>query len=356
MTKRISQLFVLLVASMSLAFGQATLSSTTLSSAVASTDAVVNVASATGITAVGSLNAIQTLLFIDREEMNVTAVNGTVISVTRGFDSTPITAHASGATVWLGPPAYFYQQKDPSGSCTAGNLLVLPVIAVQTGEVWTCPTSGPNNGLWSKQATAAPLNLSDAAFFVPASDCNTSVSGNATGTNGYTVAGASNTPVVQASTSNTGTNTHTYVCTIQLPTRLTSTKGAAIKDVVFYYGVQTSALGTQVATLASGTMNSSTVFSSITFPAAGASETASTVTPVRADSGTLLITPVVASANTATTTAGAFYSTKFTPATPIALTTDLQTVLFTVTLQAAATSATVTNSPGILVHFINSPL
>jgi hypothetical protein len=165
--------------------------------------------------------------------------------------------------------------------------------------------------------------------------------------------------VVQASTSSTGTNTHTYVCKVHVPQQLTNTqpgKGVYISNVVWYYGVQGAALGTQSATLASGTMNSSTVFGTVTYPGSGATETPSTVAPVRADSGTLTITPAVASFNTATTTAGAFYTVTFTPASPILLQTDLQDLVLTFTLQCAATTATTTNSTGGIIHYTYYPI
>ncbi len=82
-------------------------------------------------------------------------------------------------------------------------------------------------------------------------------------------------------------------------------------------------------------------------------QTASTVTPVRADSGTLVITPLVAAFNTTTTTAGAFYTAKFTPATPIAWKTDLRQLLLRVTLQGAALTPYVINSAGVLVHIVS---
>src|SRR5689334_16128375 len=93
-------------------YGQATTSSTTLSTAVAKSDLVVYVASATGITAPTNLNTPTTLLFVDREEMPVLAVgastaSGYPITVQRGGDSTPITSHISGAKVWFGPQNYF---------------------------------------------------------------------------------------------------------------------------------------------------------------------------------------------------------------------------------------------------------
>jgi hypothetical protein len=190
---------------------------------------------------------------------------------------------------------------------------------------------------------------STGSYFVPFTGCGQSVSGNGTGTQGFTTAGASATPVDQASTSASGTNTHTFVCDITPTSRVVSGNGTSIVDVVFFYGVQTTGLGTQVATLASGTMNSSIVFSKILMPTAGASETPSTVTPVRADSGSLTITPAVASFNVATTTAGGFYSVTFTPATAI-VTAALTKYFLTVSLLNTATSATVTNTPGLVVH------
>ena len=196
--------------------------------------------------------------------------------------------------------------------------------------------------------TLRAQGYSTGSYNVPAGACGSSVSANASGTNGLTVAGASNTPVDQASTSATGTNTHTFVCDITPPSRLQGTTGLAITGATFYYGVQTTGLGTQVATLASGTMNSSVVFGKVLFPTAGATETPSTVTPARADSGTLAMTPAVASFNVATTTAGAFYSVTFTPATPITV-AGLTKYLLTVSLLNTATSATITNTPGVVV-------
>ena len=131
---------------------------------------------------------------------------------------------------------------------------------------------------------------------------------------------------------------------------ITSGNGLAITEAVFAYG-QAQLLGTQSATLGSGTLNSVAVFSTITYPAAGAAETPSTVTPVRADSGTLLITPVVASFNNSTTTAGQFYTMRFTPATPIAWKTDLVQLLLTVRVVPLTGLETSFNTPGVLVKF-----
>ncbi len=340
------------------AFGQAAMTQTTLSAALTGSGAAKTfaVASATGF-AVGNLVAI------DQEAMGgVTAVSGTNITVaSRATNATRVQYHSANAVVWVGLPTYFGNSTSGvglSGTCTPSSIPALPHVRLPSMEVYDCPASGADANLWVRLATATPYYVKDAFFWQPFSDCQASVSANGSGTNGFTTAGTSVTPVAQASTSGTGTNTHTFVCQIHVPTSLSTFglgRGAQVKDVQFYYGVQTTGLGTQVATLASGTMNSAIVFSTVALPAPGAGETASTVLPVRADAGTLLITPVVASANVATTTAGGFYSMQFTPATPIAINTDRQLLQLTVALLNTATSATITNSPGFLVHVISSP-
>jgi hypothetical protein len=237
-------------------------------------------------------------------------------------------------------------------------LTVLPYLAYQQHTVWTCPATGQvNAGQWTKQGTTDTYTFTDGEFDIAPSNCAPWASDHA-GTNGMTVVGASNVYAMESnSTSSATTNTLSYTCPISAPFRTTSGKGIYISKVVADYGVQTTALGTQVNTLASGTYNGSIVFSKIVLPAAGASETPSTVTPVRADSGTLVVTPVIASANTATTTAGAFYTIAFTPSTPFVL-ADLTKFLFTLSLQGAATpaAATITNLLGVHVYYTNVPL
>jgi hypothetical protein len=193
-------------------------------------------------------------------------------------------------------------------------------------------------------------SASPRAYWIPPGACNSSTA-NSTGTNGLTVTGASTTPVIQAQSTNSGTNTHIYICNIAPPTWIVTTAtGLSIIDATFMYGVQTTGLGTQLVVLASGTLNSLPVFSYIAYPAAGTSETPSTVTPVRADAGTLVMLPTAANFNVATTTAGSFFSVKFTPATAVAFKTDMRQLLLTVGLLNTATSATVTQSPGVLIH------
>lgn len=316
-----------------------TLNSTTLSSAATATDATfaLTSASAASGSSFGSV-AVGQFIFVDGEFVPITAVSSTTITVTRtaGAGRRP-NAHPSGQVVYIGPGNAFQRVNPPLGGCTVGSQGD-PWINVDNGQVWRCLASQ-----WE--------NVVDTLLFVPASACVSSVSGNSTGTNGLTSTGASVTAVMQAQTSATGTNTHTYSCAIPVPTRVNVSRAAYLADVTFFYGVQGTALGTQVTTLASGTLNSVIVFGKITMPTAGASETASTVAPVRADAGTAAWTPAVASFNTATTTAGAFYSEKFAPATPFALAADGTQYLINIALLGTATSATTTNTPGFLVHY-----
>jgi len=194
-------------------------------------------------------------------------------------------------------------------------------------------------------------NTNPYVYWVPPGACNRAVSGTPTGTQGLTVSGASNTPVVQNQTS-AGASTFTFICNITPPnTIITTGNGIVITDAVFMYAPTTAGLGTQSAVLASGTLNSSIVFSYIAYPTPASGESASTVTPVRADSGTMTITPTAATFNVNTLTAGSFYSVRFTPATgTLAFKTDLRQLLLTVTLVGDA-AANVVNSPGVLVHF-----
>ena len=380
MKNLVSLLFAFLACA-ALAFGQGSITTTTLAAAIPSAlnapsspggGSNILIAGNTGVNAPGfpfplggigspQGNAPETYVLVDREMMLIldtpVAVGSNYrVKVERGALGTYSVSHASGTTVYIGPGSYF-KTVDPSGACTSTTLTVLPYISYQTGTIWTCPAAGAvNAGVWTKQGTTDTYTFADGEFDIAPANCAPSVSDHA-GTVGITVTGASNVYAMQAATTSSATtNTLTYVCPIAAPFRTTSGKGIWISSVVADYGVQTTALGTQVNTLASGTYNGSIVFSKIVLPAAGASETASTVTPVRADAGTLAVSPAVGSANTAITTAGAFYTIKFTPSTPFQL-VDLTKYLFTLSLQGAASpgTATVTNLLGVHVYYTSVP-
>lgn len=320
------------------ASAQATVTQTTLAAAMTVSQRSANLTATTNVV-VGSG------LYVDTEMLIVTSIQGNIATVSRGNDSTGAASHISGATVYVGPiggtaPGPFYFTDPQIGGCVATSEVYNLRINVQSSRVWQC-----TNGQW--------MNVIDAFAWVNPTACNSSVSGNGTGTNGFTALGtAPSIPVVEANTSATGTNTHYFVCSIPIPSRLALTKSIYVLDITAFYGVQTTGLGTQVAVLASGTLNAKTVFTKIAYPAATASQTATGLAEaVRADTGTLTIAPVVASFNVATTTAGEFYSAKFTPSVAIPVAVDNTQLLFTLSLLNTATSITITNLPGILVHY-----
>lgn len=115
---------------------------------------LVQVTSATsivGITPNLSITASQpnqTYLYIGREQMRVTAVNGTALTVVRGVNGTVAVPHPSGDMVLFGPARFFYVN-DPGGiptapgsisgvACTQANVVVSPWVNVRTGAQWLC--------------------------------------------------------------------------------------------------------------------------------------------------------------------------------------------------------------------------
>ncbi len=336
----LSALFVLA------AFGQTTTTQTTLSSAVAglpTPDQVINVASATGITALGNLGQIATVIVIDREAMTVQSVSSTQITVERGQLGTQVRAHASGAIVYAGPPQGNFQAVEHSGACTAANIPYLPQIVLPSGNVYDCPTSGPNNGLWAIKAQAVGNNYTDGAFFVPAgAGCMEAASASA-GTGDGTIVLDGSVPALKGAA--TAAAHLVFTCTFQVPgTRLTSTKGITLTDITYLYGPQTTAPTSMVAS----------TFASFTAPAPGTSETAASATLVTAG-GSLTQTPVVASANLTAQSAGKYFSEKVSFGTPVAVNTDLQTFVFTFELDQSAGATTVVTTPGFWVHYTSSP-
>lgn len=274
-------------------------------------------------------------------------------------------ASSTNVLVWncqTQPSLYAKQAVTAAGTgSTAGTpaTLAYPIPGVEIAlatvvcNATACGNGGNGSITDSRSAANFPI-VTDWFEFVPApGNCVGTVSGNSTGTNGITSQGS--IAVVQDQTSVTGTNTHNYFCHIPLPSKTTANKGVVnVLDATFLYGVQTTALGTQVATLSSGTLNSVAVFQSFTAPAAGASETQSAAM-ARADSGSSVFTPAVASFNTGTTTAGQFFSEKFAPGSVLSLNTDLTDLTLNVALLNTATSATITQTPGFFVHYAFIP-
>ncbi|MGA3015928.1 MAG: hypothetical protein ABSF62_02330 [Bryobacteraceae bacterium] len=128
---------------------QTILTQTTLSAKIADTSTkVITLTSATGVSAPTmpsiQANNLGSVLYIDRELMDVQAVNGTYITVRRAAGSTKAKAHASGALVFIGTPNQFFVAPpsagggDPGGACTRTSETVLPYINVTTGNISDC--------------------------------------------------------------------------------------------------------------------------------------------------------------------------------------------------------------------------
>lgn len=128
------------------AFAQTnTLTQTSLSAAVAATDKVVNVASATGINAPALLaGTVGSQLYVVApgnprgEVMPVIGVSGTQVTVRRNNGGAG-TAFPSGSMVLVGQPNWFYDY-DPSGGCTQSATFVTPWVNTKTGNEWLCST------------------------------------------------------------------------------------------------------------------------------------------------------------------------------------------------------------------------
>ena len=134
---------------------QATLASTTLTAALTggvssltpgvSTD-IIYVASTAGFVQ-NSVGQWQTLLYSEGEAMDVVGVpNALQVQVVRGAYGTKAIMHNNGATVYVGPPAYFGFGKgsygvDKRGACVSTNELVLPWININSGNIFNCIAS-----------------------------------------------------------------------------------------------------------------------------------------------------------------------------------------------------------------------
>lgn len=119
------------------AFAQTATTSTTLSAAIAdSSTRTFTVASATNIDVGGEL-------WIDREALLVSAVNGTTVTAARGSEGTRASAHPSASLVYVASKAtrssVFKSNQVILGTCTRANEAYLPQINTSTGDVMDCP-------------------------------------------------------------------------------------------------------------------------------------------------------------------------------------------------------------------------
>lgn len=79
-----------------------TIITTTLSTALAEGDTLVNLTSATGVTGPGPNKTTRQNIWCERECMEVQSISGTVATVVRGVNGTQRKAHVAGSLVWIG--------------------------------------------------------------------------------------------------------------------------------------------------------------------------------------------------------------------------------------------------------------
>jgi hypothetical protein len=198
------------------------------------------------------------------------------------------------------------------------------------GQEWVCSSI---TGSWVRNG--------DYAFYVPPTQC-TFAPTTLTVTNTYPQIGASSVFVLKG-ISNAAAGTMTLVCNIFIPTRVTATRGAVLKDITLL--VASSATGSGVVPTSLGT----STLGSITFPTASTTETASTVTPVAAGGTVTTVSPTAFLS--AVSTDGAFFSFKHTYSTAVSLSTDLQILQYTMPILQSAASVSTLYTPGLIVHY-----
>lgn len=168
-------LIVTLLSMSVLSFGQANITTTTLSSAVS--DSVVNqvvVSSATGFSA--STAGTQTFILIDHELMQVRAISSTTLTVARGQGG-KASPHASGARVLFGAggqwnsrdgstTGVFLGTSVPTGGCTATKSQTLPVVTAGVGAgTWVLYNC--NNGTWVPQTLPDEVGATITRYCAP---------------------------------------------------------------------------------------------------------------------------------------------------------------------------------------------
>jgi hypothetical protein len=155
----------------------------------------------------------QTYLYIDREQMKVTAVNGTALTVVRGVNGTSATPHASGAMVLFGPQRFFYTF-DPGGTptvqslisnvpCVLNNVIVSPWVNIRSGFQWVC---NPSTLVWTPGFNTPGQNTGGSFATVASVAGTTQINGpvfKVSGANAITAWGLT----TNAATSNVGLNT-----------------------------------------------------------------------------------------------------------------------------------------------------
>lgn len=142
---------VIALAFVAACFGQTSMTTTTLAAAQANTSNVLVVTSATGITAPGPNGSNLTLIVVDHEVEQVTAVSGTIISVVRGTNGTSRQPHVNAAVIWIGPDRAFARNTPGElDACTRASMAYVPVVIInatngvnRTGQTYDCLGTAP---------------------------------------------------------------------------------------------------------------------------------------------------------------------------------------------------------------------
>ena len=158
--KRIAQLMFLLAICAGVSHAQTALTQTTLTAAVGAGPTpfsgtttgyttTVSLASTTGLINSGVPLYIQSIIYVDNEEMAVISFSSTTLTavVQRGYGSTTVQPHVSGTMALIGPPGAFNMQ-DPTGqstmtqpgACVAANTAFTPYVNALTGKQFLCST------------------------------------------------------------------------------------------------------------------------------------------------------------------------------------------------------------------------
>lgn len=344
---RLSLLAVFASAIAASASAQTAVPSTTLCAAQTATATTLCLTSTTNV-------VYRTGVYVDLEYeqvLNTTITSGqTYVTVSRGLQTTLPTAHANAQTAWLaltpgqsvapGVNGFgFGAAFSDYGPCTRASYAYLPHFWPARAEIIDCDAT---TGVWTPYQNTLTLAVGPG-------DCQWSTTGTynaqvavATGgpnLQGFTPQGTSGVPVNIVSVTNGGASVNTLTCLVPINTfQPLLNKGVTIKYADVIYNVQTTTL----------TSISGGAFATIALPAPGATETASTVTPV-AIGGT--VTTSSTSGNMAAMTAGAFKVSRLTPATPINLTADMTYLVISENFNQSASSAQIVDSPGLLVHY-----
>lgn len=321
--------------------------STTLCAAVAVNDQNICIASTTNVVA-------RTGFYIDLEYVQVlTAPVGTTnvyVKVARGLNATSPAAHANSQTAWLAltpdksvvPGANgfnFGAAFTDYGPCVRSQHAYLPHIWPARAEIIDCDATTLRWAPYNQTFTLA-VSASECAWSTTGTwDAQVAVATGGPFLLGPTAIGASLIPVNQVKTTSAGASVNTLTCIIPINVyQPLINKGITVKYADFIYGVATTTL----------TSISGGAFSTITVPAPGATQTASTVTPVAVGGS---VTTSSTTSNLAATTAGAFRTSRLTPATPINLTTDQQFFIVSENFNQSASAAQVVNALGLLLHY-----